>query len=130
MSVRHVAACGVFLFVSAPALATPATDQLDVLTPPFAIWPIPRESKIERTRLLLTDAVIVVPEGDARAQRPGRLLAELIEDQFMVVIPVVVAKAPEGKTPIFVGEASSKLIATAAPPEVSHGNPGPEGYLV
>ncbi|HJS57298.1 MAG TPA: hypothetical protein VKA01_04270, partial [Vicinamibacteria bacterium] len=46
--------------------------------PEIPIWPIPREAQLIEDRLLLTEAVIVVPEGDRRAQLPGRLLAELI----------------------------------------------------
>jgi len=111
-----------------PALAMP--EPSIALPPPFPIWPIPRESKIEQTRLLLTHAVIVVPDGDTTAQAPGRLLAELIEDQFMVVIPVMVGKAPEDKTPIIVGEVTSPLVAAAAGPSVSQSSPGPEGYVV
>src|SRR5712692_9085639 len=113
-----------FLWILSPigsALAMP--EPSTALPPPFPIWPIPRESKIEQTRLLLTHAVIVVPEGDTRTQAPGRLLAELIEDQFMVVIPVVVGKAPEDKTPIIVGEVSSPLVATAAGPNISQSSP-------
>jgi glycosyl hydrolase family 20 len=82
-----------------------------------AIWPPPREAQLTEDRLLLTDAAIVVPEGDRRAQLPGRLLAELIQDHFQVVIPVVVGTAPEGKTPISVGLGSPT-------------DPGPEGYLL
>src|SRR5262249_56432971 len=48
---------------------------------PYPVWPIPRESSIRNERLLLTDAVIVVPAGDAHSQYPGRLLAELVADQ-------------------------------------------------
>ncbi len=108
---RFVAMLSVLWVLSsiASALATP--DPSGALPPPFPIWPIPRESKIEQMRLLLTHAVIVVPDGDTRTQAPGRLLAELIEDQFMVVIPVMVGKAPEDKTPIIVGEVSSPLVA-------------------
>ncbi|MGA2631531.1 MAG: glycoside hydrolase family 20 zincin-like fold domain-containing protein [Terriglobia bacterium] len=111
-------------------LALPVSEESGPGSSPVPIWPIPREIKVEQKRLLLTNAAIVVPQGDDRAQMPGRLLAELIEDQFMVVIPVVVGRAPEGKTPVFVGEISSPLIATAAGPSVSKGNPGPEGYWV
>jgi hypothetical protein len=90
---------------AAPATAAPS------------IWPVPREARLAEDRLLLTDAVIVVPEGDRRAQFPGRLLAELIQDHFQVVLPVVVGAAPEGKTPITVGLGSPT-------------DPGPEGYIL
>ena len=60
--------------------------------PSYPVWPIPRESSISNERLLLTSAAIVVPEGEARLQYPGRLLAELIADQFEVALPVAVGK--------------------------------------
>jgi hypothetical protein len=81
-------------------------------------------------RLLLTDAVIVVPAGDRRVQAPGRLLAELMEDEFGVALPIAVGEAPAGKTPILVGEAGAPLIAQAAGGSVSPSSPGPEGYLL
>jgi hypothetical protein len=98
------------------------------LKPPFPVWPIPREIKLETERLLLTNAVIVVPAGDRKTQIPGRLLAELIADQFMVVLPVVEGKAPEGKTPVFVGEVSTPLMGEVTAKTISKTNPGPEGY--
>jgi hypothetical protein len=115
-----------------PALVlSAATPEENSALPAYAlIWPIPRELKLEPKRLLLIRAAIVVPAGDERAQAPGRLLAELIEDQFMVVIPVVVENSPEGTTPIFVGEVSSNLIASNAGADISPQNPGPEGYVV
>ncbi len=100
----------------------------DATKPPFPVWPIPREIKLENERLLLTNATIVVPAGDRQLQFPGRLLAELIADQYMVVIPVSVGKAPEGKTPIFVGEISTPLISEASSQTISKTNPGAEGY--
>jgi hypothetical protein len=98
--------------------------------PAYPIWPIPREARVSDERLLLTDAVIVVPEGDRRLQQPGRLLAELVQDEFGVALPVVVGAAPAGKTPVRVGEASAPLIARAAGGSVSPSSPGPEGYLL
>jgi len=112
------------------AVSPLSSQETPAAKPSYPIWPVPRESKLDGTRLLLTDAVIVVPEGDAKAQVPGRLLAELIADQFMVVLPVVVGKAPAGRMPIVVGEVSSGLIASAAGSLVSSGNPGPEGYAL
>jgi len=101
--------------------------KVSVSSPPYLVWPIPRESTIRNERLLLTDAVIVVPEADSHSQYPGRLLAELIADQFHIALPVAVGRAPEGKTPILVGDVSSQLIANAAR-SVSSTDPGPEGY--
>jgi hypothetical protein len=81
------------------------------------IWPTPRESHLSPERLLLDDAVIVVPEGDRRAQLPGRLLGELIQDHFQVVLPIAVGAVPEGKTPIVVGQGKTD-------------DPAPEGYVL
>src|SRR4029453_390495 len=58
------------------------------------IWPVPREARYSEERLLLRDAVVVVPDGDRRAQLPGRLLAEQIADEFGVAIPVVGGGGP------------------------------------
>jgi hypothetical protein len=89
---------------------------------PFPIWPLPQEAAYTDDRLLLVDAVIVVPPGDERAQRPGRILAEIVADQFGAVIPVVEGEAPAGRTPIRVGEVSSPSVraalAAAVPPLV------------
>jgi hypothetical protein len=98
--------------------------------PPFPIWPLPREARFADTRLLLTEATIVVPPGEARAQYPGRLLAELLADHFGVAIPVAVGSAPQGRTAIVVGEVSAGVVAAAAAPA---GGPVPEaadGYLL
>jgi hypothetical protein len=81
--------------------------------PPFPIWPLPQESLYADDRLLLGDAVIVAPVGDARGQYPARLLAVLLADHFGVAIPVVVGEAPAGRTAILVGEIASPLIASA-----------------
>ena len=111
-------------------LAVLAAASVAPAAPPAAapIWPLPREAKVEDDRLLLTDAVIVVPAGPPRAQRAGRLLAELLQDQFQVVLPVVTGHAREGRTEIAVGTASSPEIAA----QLGAGTtcPGPEGYLL
>ncbi|MCX6620561.1 MAG: family 20 glycosylhydrolase [Acidobacteria bacterium] len=92
---------------AAPAVESPGAA-------PYPVWPIPREMKLEGSRLLLTNAAIVVPAGDARAQYPGRLLAEWVADEFGAVVPVVVGKAPAGVTPVYVGLSQAKEIAEAA----------------
>jgi hypothetical protein len=118
----------VFLLIPAFLPAAAPETSASAAGPPYPVWPIPREIKMEEERLLLNHAVIVVPEGDRRAQFPGRLLAELIADQFMVVLPVAVGKAPAGKTPIFVGEVSTPLLSTVSAKTLSRSSPGPEGY--
>lgn len=102
---------GLCLLSAAAAAPEPAAG---TPRPPFPIWPLPREAHVEDARLLLRDATIVVPTGDARAQYPGRLLAELLADQFGVAIPVAVGSAPEGRTPLLVGEAAAPAVAQAA----------------
>ena len=97
---------------------------------PYPVWPIPRESSILNERLLLTNAVIVVPEGETRLQYPGRLLAELIADQFQVALPIVVGTVPNGKTPVVVGQVSAGLVASLAGKSISSSDPGAEGYLL
>jgi hypothetical protein len=97
---------------------------------PFPIWPIPQEARYEDDRLLLRDAVIVVPPGDARVQYPGRLLAELLTDHFGVSLPVAVGEAPAGTTPIVVGQAADAIVAAAAA-KASASVPEPaEGYAL
>ncbi len=64
--------------------------------PPFPMWPLPQESRYADDRLLLGDAVIVAPAGDARGQYPARLLAALLADHFGVAIPVVVGDDARG----------------------------------
>jgi hypothetical protein len=106
---------------------------------PFPIWPLPREARYDDDRLFLRDAVIVVPEGDRRAQYPGRLLAELLADEFGVVVPVAVAKAPDALTPLVVGEVGRDPVdaaassASLAVPEVAEGyalEVGPKGAVL
>ena len=112
----------VALLAAAPAAGPPR--------PPYPIWPLPRESRYEDARLLLTDAVVVVPAGESKAQWPGRLLAEIVADQFGVALPVVVGSAPEGRTPIVVGEMSSAAVADAAKRTGAAVPEAAEGYLV
>jgi hypothetical protein len=114
------------------ASATGRAFAADRTALPHPIWPIPQEARYADDRLLLRDAVIVVPNGDARAQYPGRLLATLLADQFGVALPVAL-EAPAGSTPIVVGEVSSPVVAAAVarvpgtPATVP--NP-PDGYLL
>ncbi len=116
------------LLVALPAPLAAGAVAAEAPRPPFPIWPLPREARVADTRLLLTEATIVVPPGDARAQYPGRLLAELVADHFGVALPVAVGSAPDGRTPIVVGEASAVAAAVARAgatvPEAA------EGYLL
>ena len=93
------------------------------------IWPIPQEARCAEERVFLRDAVVVVPAGERRAQRPGRLLAELLADQFGVVIPVA-EKAPEGSLALVVGEIGGPVVAAAVARTKSAVPEAAEGYLL
>jgi len=94
------------------AVAVPEPGPVDKR--PYRVWPIPQEAQYDDDRLLLGDAVIVVPAGDRRAQLPGRLLAEIVADHFGVALPVVAGEAPTGRIAITVGESGHPLVAAAA----------------
>jgi hypothetical protein len=111
------------LAVSAAASAAEAPVFADPTTPPYPIWPLPQEATYEHDRLLLRDAVIVVPSGDERTRFPGRLLAELVADHFGAEVPIVEGTAPPGRTPIVVGEVSRPGVAAAT---AAHGVTVPE----
>jgi hypothetical protein len=106
------------LILAATFLPTPAQAAVPEREPaekrPYRVWPIPQEAEYGADRLLLGDAVIVVPAGDRHSQLPGRLLAEIVADRFGVALPVVAGEAPPGRTAIAVGEASHPLVASAA----------------
>ena len=102
----RAAAAWLWLAASAAAGSTPSEDR-------HPIWPVPQEATYADDRLLLRDAVIVVPEGDRRVQLPGRLLAEQIADQFGVAVSVAVGAAPAGRIPLVVGEVSQPAVAAA-----------------
>ena len=83
MSARCISAVVTLFFIPVFILAAPVPEESGPVSSPAPIWPIPREIKVEQKRLLLSNAAIVVPEGNDRAQTPGRLLAELNEDQVL-----------------------------------------------
>jgi glycosyl hydrolase family 20 len=107
---RRAALLALFILVDAPSGSRAAGAGME---DPFPVWPPPQEARYEDERLLLRDAVVVVPSGDRRAQYPGRLFAELIADQFGVALPVAVDAPPEGRTPIVVGESANPIVAAA-----------------
>ena len=123
IDVLLVAAC----LITLCSICLAQETELDA-APPYAVWPIPREMELRPKRLLLTDACIVVPKGDEKAQFPGRLLSRIIADQFMVAIPVVTGAAPAGKTAITVGEISDPIISAAAAGKITASEPGADGY--
>jgi len=103
------------LFLAGAALVGAAEPPVfaDVDQPPYPVWPLPREAAYEKDRLLLRDATIVVPDGDEAAQIPGRMLAEILADQFGAAIPVAVGAAPPGRIPVVVGEAAHPVVSAA-----------------
>ena len=72
----------------------------------------------------------MVPDGDRRAQLPGRLLAEQIADEHGVVIPVLVGTPPEGRLPLVVGELKHPLVAAAVAKARTTVPEAAEGYLL
>jgi glycosyl hydrolase family 20 len=107
----HGIRAAVFALLGLLAIVQPSWPAVptDRTALPYPIWPIPQEARYGDDRVLLRDAVIVVPEGDERVQYPGRLLALLLADQFGVVLPVAIATAPRDRVPIVVGEAAKAL---------------------
>jgi hypothetical protein len=106
---------GLALAAALPAMvhsAVPPPDPAPKL--PARVWPLPQEAQFDDDRLLLGGAVILVPAGDRHTQLPGRLLAEILADQYGVAIPVVVGEAPPGRIALTVGVASIPLVANAA----------------
>jgi hypothetical protein len=119
------------------AAAAPAAAPGDPGSCP--IWPVPQEARCGEARVFLRDAVIVVPSGDRRAQLPGRLLADLLADQFGVVLPVAIDRAPDGRLALVVGTTADGVVAAAAArakapvPESAEGyalDVGPDGILL
>jgi hypothetical protein len=111
------------LAASAAHAVTPSEDR-------YPVWPVPQEATYADDRLLLRDAVIVVPEGDRRVQLPGRVLAEQLADQFGVVIPVAVGAAPAGRIPLVVGDVSQPVVASAVSRAGAAVPEQDEGYLL
>jgi hypothetical protein len=65
------------------------------------LWPIPQEMSLRDDALPLSRAAIVAPSGAREADlRPARLLADMIMDDFALVVPVVSGEPPAGKLPV------------------------------
>jgi hypothetical protein len=114
-----------WLVAAGTTVASPERDN-----PPYPIWPIPQEARYEDDRLLLLDAEIVVPSGDRRGQEPGRVLAEILADDFGVAVSVVEEATGPGRVPITVGEASSPVVTAATARAASSVPEKEEGYLL
>src|SRR5574340_695430 len=90
------------------------------------VWPIPQEMKLREDELSLGRAAIVVPAQAREADLgPAYLLADMIADDFGVVVPVVRGEAPAGRLPIHFRFAGQKG-GGRAPRDL----PGAEGYLL
>jgi hypothetical protein len=90
------------------------------------VWPIPQEMKIRGDALSLSRAAIVVPAQSRDADLgPAHLLADMIADDFGLVVPVVRGQAPEGKLPI-----SIRLAGQHGGGRTPRDLPGAEGYLL
>ena len=91
------------------------------------LWPIPQEMKLRHDALSLANAVLVVPpqarESDTAA---AQLFADLVMDDFQIIVPIVRGEAPAGKTPIrirAVGQRGGGRTPGSVPSQ-------PEGYLL
>ena len=93
---------------------------------PCPVWPIPQEMQLRDDALSLSRAVIVVPEHARDADLgPANLFADMIADDFGLVVPVVRGKAPDGKLPVHIRVAGQRG-GGRAPRDL----PGAEGYLL
>ena len=90
----------------------------------YPVWPIPQEITLREDALPLSRAVLVVPaRGNAEVVRLAQLCADLLADDFGIVVPVVRGKAPAGALPIKIEIAGGARADTP-------GLPGEEGYLL
>ena len=90
------------------------------------VWPIPQEMNLRDDCLPLHRAAIVVPaEADDADLAPAQLLADMVADDFGLVLPIVRGKAPSGSIPIEIAIAGRP--GAGEPPADL---PGAEGYLL
>ncbi|MFB3879858.1 MAG: glycoside hydrolase family 20 zincin-like fold domain-containing protein [Armatimonadota bacterium] len=98
---------------------------MDTNTP--LLWPIPQEITSRDDALSLSQAVIAVPAGARDADiAPARLLADMLADDFGIVVPVIAGDPPVGRTPIHITIAGRRG-AGRTPGRLPH---QPEGYLL
>ena len=90
------------------------------------IWPAPQEMKLRDDALPLSRAVLVAPAQAREADlAPLRLFADMIADDFDIVVRIVGAETPQGKVPIHI-RVSGQSGGGSAPRNL----PGEEGYLL
>jgi len=90
-----------------------------------SLWPIPQELTPRPDSLRLGECVIVLPARADRARAAlAQLLADMVLDDYNLVVPIVRGKAPKEKMPIRIGIAGESGVATPA------NLPGAEGYLL
>jgi len=90
------------------------------------IWPTPQEIKLRDDALPLSRAVLVAPAQAREADlAPLRLFADMIADDFNMVVRIVGGEAPQGKVPIHI-RVSGQGGGGSAPRNL----PGEEGYLL
>ncbi len=91
-----------------------------------SVWPIPQEMKLREDALALSRAVLVVPPQAREADLgPTHLFADMVADDFGLVVPVVRGEAPAGKLPIRIRVAGQRG-GGRTPRHL----PGAEGYLL
>lgn len=97
------------------------------MTPDFpTLWPLPREITPRDDALDLTRAALTLPAGATKRDiAPAALLADMIADDFDVVVPVALGQPPAGKLPIRLHIAGRR--GAGRPPR---NLPGEEGYVL
>ena len=93
---------------------------------PSQIWPIPQQVTWRDEALPLSRAALVLPARASAAEAaPAQLFADMVADEFGVVIPIVRGAAPAGRVPIEIAVAGQPG-AGRTPADL----PGAEGYLL
>jgi len=73
------------------------------------LWPIPQETKLRDDALSLSNAALVVPPQARDSETaPAQLFADLVMDDFGVIVPVVRGEAPAGKMPVRIRAAGQR----------------------
>ena len=90
------------------------------------IWPMPQEIKWREDALPLSRAAVVLPPQAREVDlAPARLFADMVADDFGVVVPMARGEAPAGKIPIRI-----RIAGRRGGGRTPRNLPGDEGYLL
>jgi len=93
---------------------------------PSPIWPVPQQMTLRDDALPLSQAALVVPlRASATDIAPAHLFADMVADDFGLVVPIARGAAPAGRVPIEV-RIAGRPGAGRTPADL----PGAEGYLL